>query len=228
MTTPSEAAPWQLSHNYQAFLRQNTVLSFTGEGKDEVLDWVRRFEQDGVASCVTSAEIVAGLSQFLKGHARTVFNEQESLNAATRTVWTWPAWRTWLTNKFNPEEKIMRKMHEYRSLVQGRRSVDEYYAEFLELRNYCASKGSDVEQKVQFLAGLNPELKLEVQKALLQSPKATLDQSVELSRSLYALAPKSQPVRAVEGDRLSFMAGRECYNCGKKGPLLEGLCRAAH
>ena len=56
-----------------------------------------------------------------------------------------------------------------------------------------------------------------MQKALLQSPKATLNQSVELSRSLYALAPKSQPVRAVEGDRLSFMAGRECYNCGKKG-----------
>ena len=111
----------------------------------------------------------------------------------------------------------MCKMHEYRSLVQGRRSVDEYFADFLELRNYCASKGSDVEQKVQFLAGLNPELKLEVQKALLQSPKATLDQAVELSRSLYALAAKSQPVRAVEGDRLSFMAGRECYNCGKKG-----------
>ena len=101
--------------------------------------------------------------------------------------------------------------------MQGRRTVDEYYADFLELRNYCASKGSDVEQKVQFLAGLNPELKLEVQKALLQSPKATLDQAVELARSLYALAPKSQPVRAVEDDRLSFMAGRDCYNCGKKG-----------
>ena len=84
----------------------------------------------------------------------------------------------------------MRKMQEYRSLVQGRRTVDEYYADFLELRNYCASKGSDVEQKVQFLAGLNPELKLEVQKALLQSPKATLDQAVELARSLYSLDPK--------------------------------------
>ena len=83
----AEVAPWQLSRNYQAFLRQNTTLSFSGEGKDEVLDWVKRFEQGGVASCVTSSEVVAGLSQFLKGHARTVFNEQESLNAATRTVW---------------------------------------------------------------------------------------------------------------------------------------------
>ena len=156
-----------------------------------------------MAACVTSAEVVSGLSQFLKGHARTVFNEQESLNAATRTVWTWPAWRAWLTNKFNPEEKVMRKMQEYRSLVQGRRSIDEYFADFLELRNYCASKGSDVEQKVQFLGGLNPELKLEVQKALLQSPKATLDQAVELARSLYLLAPKSQPVRAVDGELLT-------------------------
>ena len=144
----AEVAPWQLSRNYQAFLRQNNVLSFSGEGKDEVLDWVERFEQGGVASCVTSAEVVAGLSQFLKGHARTVFNEQETLNAETRTVWTWPAWRSWLVNKFNPEEKVMRKMQEYRSLVQGRRTVDEYYADFLELRNYCASKGSDREQKV--------------------------------------------------------------------------------
>ena len=195
----AEVAPWQLSRNYQAFLRQNNVLAFSGEGKDEVLDWVKRFEQGGVASCVTSAEVVAGLSQFLKGHARTVFNEQETLNAETRTVWTWPAWRSWIVNKFNPEEKVMCKMQEYRSLVQGRRTVDEYYADFLELRNYCASKGSDREQKVQFLAGLNPELKLEVQKALLQSPKATLDQAVELARSLYSLAPKSQPVRGVTG-----------------------------
>ena len=111
------------------------MLSFTGEGKDEVLDWVKRFEQGGVASCVTSAEVVAGLSQFLKGHARTVFNEQESLNAATRTVWGWPAWRLWLTNKFNLEEKVMHKMQEYRSLVQGRHSVDEYYTDFLALHN---------------------------------------------------------------------------------------------
>jgi hypothetical protein len=89
--------------------------------------------------------------------------------------------------------------------------------DYLELRNYCASKGSVVEQKVQFLAGLNPDLKIEVQKALLQSPNATLDQAVELARSLYALAPKSQPVRAVDGERLTYSTGRECYNCGKKG-----------
>ena len=70
----AEVAPWQLSRgrNYQAFLRQNTVLSFTGEGKDEVLDGLKMFAQGGVASCVTSAEVVAGLSQFLKGHAHTV------------------------------------------------------------------------------------------------------------------------------------------------------------
>ena len=131
----ADVAPRQLSCNYQAFLRQNTVLTFTGEGKDEVFDWVRRFEQGGVASCVTSREVVSGLSQFLKGHARTVYNEQEALNAASHTVWDWPDWKLWLVNKFNPEEKVMRKMQEYRSLVQGRRSVDEYYSDFLELRN---------------------------------------------------------------------------------------------
>ena len=41
----AEVAPWQLSRNYQAFLRQNNVLAFSGEGKDEVLDSVKRFER---------------------------------------------------------------------------------------------------------------------------------------------------------------------------------------
>ena len=36
------------------------------------------------------SEVVFGLSQFLKGHARTVFNEQETLNKASHTNWTWP------------------------------------------------------------------------------------------------------------------------------------------
>ena len=109
---------------------------------------------------MTSREVVIGLSQFLSEHARSNYNEQESINKASGVVWTWPEWKGWLLRKFNPEEKIMRKMQEYRSCIQGRHDVDQYYAEFLELCNYCASKGSDVEQKVQFLAG--PQSRVEV------------------------------------------------------------------
>ena len=75
-----------MSRNFQSFQKKTVELTFTGSSKDEVLDWVKRFEQAGQAQGV----VVIGLSQFLSEHARSNFNEQESINKASGVAWTWP------------------------------------------------------------------------------------------------------------------------------------------
>ena len=137
-------------------------------------------------------------------------------------VWDWPAWRAWFVSKFNPDSKVLRKMGEYRRCAQGRRTVDEYHEEYLELRSFCPSKGDDLEQKVQFLSGLNPELGVLVKQSLASFPKASLDQTVELARNLSELLPKSTAaVRGVLDGNPTFPKdvhpGVECYNCNERG-----------
>jgi hypothetical protein len=110
-------------------------------------------------------------------------------------------------------------MGEYRRCAQGRRTVDEYYEEFLELRAFCPSKGDDLEQKVQFRQGLNPELAHMVMHSPASNPSATQSQRVELARNLSDLAPKrTAAVRAVHDQGPSFggKSHMECYNCGKQ------------
>ena len=143
-------------------------------------------------------------------------------NELEEVVWDWPAWRTWFVSKLNPDSKVLHKMAEYRRCSQGRRTVDEYHEEYLELRSFCPSKGDDHEQKVQFLSGLNPELGILVKQSLASFPKASLDQTVELARNLSELVPKSSAaVRAVQGGTPTFSKevnpNVECYNCYEKG-----------
>ena len=110
-------------------------------------------------------------------------------------------------------------MHEYRNCIQGHRNVEEYYLEFLTLREYLPSKGTDVDQKVQFMGGLLPELKVLLQNATATNANLTLDEVVEACRNLYYVNFKpTSAVRAVPGERPRFGgAGLECYNCGQKG-----------
>jgi hypothetical protein len=114
-------------------------------------------------------------------------------------------------------------MAEYRRCAQGRRSVDEYHEEFLELRSVCASKGDDLSQKVQFLSGVNPELAVLVKQSLATFPKASLDQTVELARNLSELVPnRFAGVRIVHDDEPPFSprlsdSDVECFNCFEFG-----------
>ena len=96
-----------VSRNYQNFQRKTLELAFSGTSKDEVLDWLERFEQAGVANGVTAEEVVTGLSQFMTGHARANFNEQERVNRGTGAVCDWLDWKAWLSRVFNPNTKIL-------------------------------------------------------------------------------------------------------------------------
>ena len=133
--------------------------------------------------------------------------------------WDWPAARSWFLRKFNPDSRILRKVTEYHGCNQERRSVNEYLDELLELRAYTSSQagpGTDLEQCVRFLAGLRPDLQLEVRKHSAASPGATFDTTVELARNLADVLPKdhgrdSTALRAIDA------AGVQCYNCNEVG-----------
>ena len=211
------------SRNFQSFLRGAKDLQFAGCAKDEVLQWLKNFVQAGRVCGVNQGEVVRALPNFVTKQARVFFLDQLETNELDEVVWDWPAWRAWFVAKFNPESKILRKMAEYRRCAQGRRSVDEYHEEFLELRSFCASKGDDLSQKVQFLSGLNPELAVLVKQSLASFPKASLDQTVELARNLSELVPgRFAGVRVVHDDDPPFSpclpdSDLECYNCFEFG-----------
>jgi hypothetical protein len=188
------------SKNYQSFLLKAKDKRFGGGPKDEVLQWTNDFIETGELSGVNVAEVSRALPAFLCGTAKSDYNEKRTKNAEAGLVWTWDEWKPWLAEKFNPQSKVMRKMAEYRRCAQGRRTVDEYYTEFLELRNFCASKGTDEEQKVQFLSGLHPELREKVENSLVVVPSATLDQTLEFARNHSYIARKDLvSVRTVHG-----------------------------
>ena len=121
-------------------------------------------------------------------------------------------WKSWLSRVFNPATKIMRKMNEYASCIQGRRSVDDYLEEHLLLRSFCTSKGDDQSQKLQFLRGLHPELYEEVGKQMAGLPCTTFHETMELARNLAPFLSKHSGVRAVHG-RSDVL----CFNCHEMG-----------
>ena len=143
---------------FDAFVRDAEKKTFGGGPQEEILQWLQKFKRHGNASKVSVEEVLCALPLFVSRQALEFFQDQEEANLDADVVWDWPQWKAWFVEKFNPPSKVMRKMQEYRRCLQGRQSVDEYLLEHLRLRSFCVTKGDDVEQKVQFLSGLNPKM----------------------------------------------------------------------
>ena len=94
---------------------------------------------------------------------------------------------------------------------------NNYLDELIELRNYTSTgPGTDLQQRVRFLAGLRPDLHLEVRKQQTAFPGANFDTTVELARNLADILPKdhsrdSSALKAIDAAQV------RCYNCGDMG-----------
>ena len=61
------------SRNYQSFLRSTKDLLFANGPKDEVLNWLSRFERAGRVHGVSSSEVVRALPMFVSAQASSFF-----------------------------------------------------------------------------------------------------------------------------------------------------------
>ena len=204
--------------NYQNFLRAaEKQTAFSGAESGDVNEWLTSVEELAEIHGVEHHEVLQGLKTLLTKSARRFYREHLETVRANGDRWDWPTAKSWFLRKFNPESRILRKVTEYHRCNQGRRSVNDYLDELLELRAYTSSgPGTDLEQRVRFLAGLRPDLQLEVRKHLAAFPGATFDSTVELARNLADVLPKdhardSTALRAIDAAQV------RCYNCNEMG-----------
>ena len=206
------------SKNYQNFLRAaEKQAPFCGDDSNDVNEWLTSVEELADTHGVDTDEVLQGLKTLLSKSARRFFREHLAQVTASGGPWDWPTARSWFLRKFNPESRVLRKVTEYHRCTQGRRSVNDYLNELLELRAYTSTgPGTDLEQRVRFLAGLRQDLGYEVRKHLAASPGADFDTTVELARNLADVMPKdfsrdSTALRAIDAAQV------RCYNCNEMG-----------
>ena len=212
----SRAAP--TSKNYQNFLRAGEKsLLFSGSDQSDVNEWLVSVEELADTHGADYEEVLRGVQSLLTKSAKRFYREHLVTVRAAHEFWDWDAAKSWFLRKFNPESRILRKVTEYHRCAQGRRSVNDYLDELLELRNYTSTgPGTDLEQRVRFLSGLRPDLQHEVRKHLAAFPGCNFDATVELTRNLADILPKdhardSTALKAIDAAQV------RCYNCGDMG-----------
>ena len=107
-----------------------------------MLQWLKNLVQAGRVCGVNQGEVVRALPYFITKQASLFFLDHLETNELEELVWHWPSWpsrHAWFVSKFNPDSEVLRKMAEYHRCSQGRRSVDEYHEEYLELQSFCHS-----------------------------------------------------------------------------------------
>ena len=128
------------SKNYQNFLRAaEKQTPFTGADKDDVNEWLTSVEEMADIHGVNMDEALQGVKTLLGKSARRFYREHLAQVEARAEPWHWLAAKSWFLRKFNPESRILRKVTEYHKCAQGRRSVNEYLDELLELRAYTST-----------------------------------------------------------------------------------------
>ena len=212
----SRAAP--TSKNYQNFLRAGEKsLLFSGSDQSDVNEWLVSVEELADTHGADYEEVLRGVQSLLTKSAKRFYREHLVTVRAANESWDWDAAKSWFLRKFNPESRILRKVTEYHRCAQGRRSVNDYLDELLELRNYTSTgPGTDLEQRVRFLSGLRPDLQQEVRKHLAAFPGCNFDATVELTRNLADILPKdhtrdSTALKAIDAAQV------RCYNCNEMG-----------
>ena len=206
------------SKNYQNFLRSGEkTLLFSGSDTSDVNEWLVSVEELADTHGADYDEVLRGVQSLLTKSAKRFYREHLSVVRAANDNWDWFLAKSWFLRKFNPESRILRKVTEYHRCAQGRRSVNDYLDELLELRNYTSTgPGTDLEQRVRFLSGLRPDLQVEVRKHLAAFPGCNFDATVELTRNLADVLPKdhardSVALRAIDAAQV------RCYNCNEMG-----------
>jgi hypothetical protein len=212
----SRTAP--TSKNFQNFLRSaEKSLRFSGSDSSDVNEWLVSVEELADTHGAENDEVLRGIQSLLTNSAKRFYREHHLAVRSANEPWDWARAKSWFLRKFNPESRILRKVTEYHRCAQGRRSVNDYLDELLELRNYTSTgPGTDLEQRVRFLSGLRPDLQVEVRKHLAAFPGSNFDATIELTRNLADILPKdhardSTALKAIDAAQV------RCYNCNEMG-----------
>jgi hypothetical protein len=99
-------------------------------------DWLRDIFYEMESADVTPANYVTFVTYFLKGPAAQWWATHRH-TLPPGTVVTWVEFKTAFRARYIPQAVIAQKKAEFRSLVQGNKSVEVYQREFLDLYRYA-------------------------------------------------------------------------------------------
>jgi hypothetical protein len=137
----------------QSFFR-NTVNPLDAD------DWLRDISYEMESADVTPANYVTFATYLLKGPASQWWaTHRQTLPPGT--VITWAEFMIAFRARYIPQAVIARKKAEFRSLVQGNKSVEVYQREFLDLSRYAEEDvPTDDRRQEKFREGLHHDIQL--------------------------------------------------------------------
>ena len=142
------------------FVRLNPVTSGSSSNPLDADDWLRDITFQMESADVALASYVTFAAYHLRGSAAQWWESHRRM-LPDGTVTTWEEFQTAFRARYIPRGLMDQKKKEFRNLIQGKMTVDEYQRKFLELSRYAEDDVStDAHKQEKFQDGLNPRLKL--------------------------------------------------------------------
>ncbi|XP_074282456.1 uncharacterized protein LOC141606976 [Silene latifolia] len=150
-----------------AAIAQHRPSKYDGSGEPEKLEeWLRDFDKLFQTVACPEAMMITQAVQYLGGRAdRWWTNKQDILplyhdGENGEAVFGWRSFRKAMRDEFFPEHRRSAKRAEFDKFKQGDdMTVDEYYAKFMELTNFCSDLGFTEEMlAVRFEDGLRADI----------------------------------------------------------------------
>jgi len=142
------------------FVRLNPVTFYNSTNPLDADDWLRDIFFEMESAAVPPHSYVTFATYFLKGPAAQWWaTHRQTLPPAT--VVTWEEFKIAFRARYIPQAVIARKKAEFRSLVQGNKTVETYQREFLELSRYADTDlPTDAHRREKFQEGLHHDIQL--------------------------------------------------------------------
>src|SRR3989337_2434772 len=142
------------------FVRLNPVTFYNSTNPLDADDWLRDIFFEMESAAVPPISYVTFATYFLKGPAAQWWaTHRQSLPPAT--VVTWEEFKIAFRARYIPQAVIARKKAEFRSLVQGNKTVETYQREFLDLSRYVDTDlPTDAHRREKFQEGLHHDIQL--------------------------------------------------------------------
>src|SRR3990170_1218387 len=142
------------------FVRLNPVTFYNSTNPLDADDWLRDIFFEMESAAVPPHSYVTFATYFLKGPAAQWWaTHRQTLPPAT--VVTWEEFKIAFRTRYIPQAVIARKKAEFRSLVQGNKTVETYQREFLELSRYADTDlPTNAHRREKFQEGLHHDIQL--------------------------------------------------------------------
>ena len=143
----------------QDFVRLNPVTFCNSSNPLDADDWRRDITFEMESANVAPASYVTFAMYHLKGSAAQLWESHTRMLPAG-TVTTWIEFQAAFRAHHIPQGLMDQKKKEFRNLTRGKKTVDEYQREFLNLSRYAEDDVStDMRKQDKFCEGLDPVLK---------------------------------------------------------------------